>query len=104
VITAHSEGGEPADAICPKGTPLAISGGSVIDDKGGTVLISAPLSGHELSIDRQKPTGWRVRAATGAYTSYAICAKAAIKEAPEGEEESEEEEAEGETKEAEAKK
>jgi hypothetical protein len=89
VITAHGEAGEAADATCPKGTPLAISGGSAIDDKGGTVLISAPISGHELSVDGQKPTGWRVRAATGAYTSYAICTKGAAKEAPEEEKETE---------------
>jgi hypothetical protein len=66
--------------------PLAIGGGSVIDDKGGTVSISAPLSGHELSQDGQKPTGWRVRANTGAYTAYAICTKGGVKESPEEEE------------------
>jgi hypothetical protein len=102
VITAHSEGGEPADATCPKGMPLAIGGGSVIDEKGGTVSISAPISGHELSKDGQKPTGWRVRASTGVYTAYAICTKGGVKENPE-EEPEEESEGEG-PKEAEEKK
>jgi hypothetical protein len=95
VITAHSEGGEPADAACPKGLPLAIGGGSVIDEKGGTVLISAPLSGHELSRDGEKPTGWRVRASSGAYTAYAICTRADAKESPEEESEEGEEPKEG---------
>jgi hypothetical protein len=89
VVTAHSEGGEPADANCPKGMPLAIGGGSVIDEKGGMASISAPLSGHELAKDGQKPTGWRVRANTGAYTAYAICTRAGAKEAPEEEPEGE---------------
>jgi hypothetical protein len=100
VITAHSEAGEFADATCPKGAPLAISGGSVIDEKGGTLLISAPLSGHELSVNGEKPTGWRVRATSGAYTSYVLCTKVGVKESPE----EEEVETEGETKEAEPKK
>jgi hypothetical protein len=85
VITAHSEAGEPADATCPKGMPLAIGGGSVIDEKGGTVSISAPISGHELSSDGQKPTGWRVQASTGAYKAYAICTKGGGKGTPEEE-------------------
>ncbi len=85
MITAHSGGGEFADATCPKGMPLAIAGGSVIDDKGGTVLISAPITKGELSTDGQQPTGWRVRAGSGAYTSYAICTKAGVKESPEEE-------------------
>jgi hypothetical protein len=89
VVTAHSEGGEPADATCPKGMPLAIGGGSVIDEKGGTVSISAPISGHELSKDGQKPTGWRVRASTGVYTAYTICTRAGSKETPEEESEGE---------------
>jgi hypothetical protein len=86
VVTAHAEGGEFADATCPKGTPLAIAGGNVIDDKGGTVLISAPITAGELSTDGQQPTGWRVRAGSGAYSSYAICTKAGGKETPEEDE------------------
>jgi hypothetical protein len=80
VITAHAEAGEVADANCPKGTPLAISGGSVIDEKGGTVLISAPITEHDLSKDGRQPDGWRVRASSGAYTAYAICTRAGAKE------------------------
>ena len=88
MVIAHGEGGEFADATCPKETPLAIGGGSAVDDKGGFVSISAPITGHELSGDGQQPTGWRVRVGSGAYTSYAICTKAGAKEAPgEGEEE-----------------
>jgi hypothetical protein len=102
VTTAHSEGGEPADATCPKGMPLAIGGGSVVDEKGGTVSISAPISGHELSKNGQKPTGWRVRAGTGVYTAYAICTKG-VRENPEEEPEEEESEGEG-PKEVEEKK
>lgn len=100
VVTARSEGGEPADATCPKGMPLAIGGGSVIDEKGGTVSISAPLSGHELAKQGEKPTGWRVRASAGAYTAYAICTRAGAKGSPEEEQEEEGEEVE----EAEVKK
>jgi hypothetical protein len=96
VITAQSEGGEPADASCPKGLPLAIGGGSVIDEKGGTVSISAPLSGRGLATDGEKPSGWRVRASSGAYTAYAICTRAGSKESGEEEFEEGEEPEEGE--------
>jgi hypothetical protein len=104
VITAHSEGGEPADANCPKGMPLAIGGGSVIDEKGGTISISAPLSGKGLATDGEKPTGWRVRASSGAYSAYAICTRAGAKEIPEEEEPEGEGPKEVEEKEAEGKK
>jgi hypothetical protein len=59
----------------------------VVDEKGGTVLISAPISGNELSGDGEMPTGWRVRATSGAYTSYAVCARGGgeAAEEPEGE-------------------
>lgn len=84
MVTAQSEGGEVADAECPKEAPLAIAGGSVIDEKGGPLLISAPVTQHELSGDGEQPTGWRVRASTGIYTAYAICTSGG-KESPEGE-------------------
>jgi hypothetical protein len=84
VITAHAEGGEVADATCPKEAPLAIGGGSVIDGKGGTLVISAPITGHELSTDGQQPTGWRVQASSGVYSAYAICTKAGGVPSPEG--------------------
>lgn len=79
-MTAASEGGEPADANCPMGAPLAISGGGAGDGKGAALEISAPLTGHELTHEGEQPTGWRVKAAAGTYTAYAICAKAGGKE------------------------
>jgi hypothetical protein len=88
VVTAASEGGEPADANCPKEAPLAISGGGAGDGKGAALEISAPISGHELVHEGEQPTGWRVKAAAGTYTAYAICAKSGGKE---GVEETEEE-------------
>jgi len=87
VVTAAAEGGEPADANCPKEAPLAISGGGAGDGKGAALEISAPLSGHGLVHEGQQPTGWRVKAAAGTYTAYAICAKAGGKEVPEETEE-----------------
>ncbi len=73
VVTAHGGEGAPADATCPKELPLAIAGGSALDDKGGVVSISAPITEHELSKDGQQPDGWRTKASAGSYTGYAIC-------------------------------
>ncbi len=96
-MTAASEGGEPADANCPKGAPLAISGGGSGDGKGAALEISAPLHGHGLVHEGEQPTGWRVTAALGAYVAYAICAKAGNKEPPveETEEEKKQKQEEG---------
>ncbi len=76
VVTAHGGEGEFADARCPKEAPLAISGGGATEGKGGVLEISAPITDGERSGDGQAPSGWRVKATSGAYTSYAICAKA----------------------------
>lgn len=86
-MTASAEGGEPADASCPKEAPLAISGGGSGDGKGAALEISAPISGHELTHEGEQPSGWRVKAAAGTYVAYAICAKAGGKEAVEETEE-----------------
>jgi hypothetical protein len=93
VITARGGAGEPADAICPKGAPLAISGGGAVEDKGGTLDVSAPLSHHELASEGHRPDGWRVISAADRYTAYAICTSVAGKgeEAPEETEEEAEE-------------
>ncbi len=72
VVTAHGGGGEPVDANCPKEAPTAIGGGGSAE-KGGLLEISAPITEHELSVDGQQPTGWRVRSEAGIYTAYAIC-------------------------------
>jgi hypothetical protein len=101
VITAHGGEGEPADAVCPKEAPIAIGGGGSIEDKGGLLEVSAPLSKGHLSADGQRPSGWRVRSMAGHYTAYAICTGAG--HASEGPEK-EGEEKEGEEKEAEVKK
>lgn len=85
VVTASGKGGEPADASCPKEAPLAISGGGAGDGKGGALEVSAPITGHELSVEGQQPTGWRVESAAGVYTAYAICTKAGGKEFAESE-------------------
>jgi hypothetical protein len=79
VITARGGEGEPADANCPKETPVAIGGGGSVEDKGGALGISAPITGHELSADGQQPTGWRVLAGGPSYTAYAICTSASGK-------------------------
>jgi hypothetical protein len=94
VITASAGEGEPADAICPKEAPLAIGGGGSVDDKGGLLEISAPLTKGHLSGDGQKPSGWRVRSNAARYTAYAICTGTGTVKPPEGEEEAEEKEAE----------
>lgn len=73
VVTAHGGEGEPADAHCPKEAPVAIGGGGSVEDKGGLLEISAPITEGQLSGDGQKPTGWRVRSGSAHYTSYAIC-------------------------------
>jgi hypothetical protein len=87
VITAHGGGGEPADAVCPKEAPLAISGGGAIDNKSGApgeaLEISAPLTGHELSEEGLQPNGWRVVSKAGKYTAYVICAATGKQETPE---------------------
>jgi hypothetical protein len=87
VVTALGGGGEAADARCPKEAPMAIGGGGATDGKGGGLEISAPITEGELSVDGQKPTGWRVRSPAESYTAYAICAGSAggkPVEAPEG--------------------
>jgi hypothetical protein len=84
VITAQGGEGEPADAICPKQTPLAIGGGGSVEDKGGLLEISAPLTDAGLSGNGEKPGGWRVRSAASHYTAYAICTSATAKESPAG--------------------
>jgi hypothetical protein len=76
VVTAAGEGGEPADAQCPKQAPLAISGGGSGDGKGSVLEISAPITKRELTVEGQQPDGWRVKSAAGAYTAYAICTTA----------------------------
>jgi hypothetical protein len=86
VVTAHGGEGDPADATCPKEAPLAIAGGSAIDDKGGVILVSAPITEHELSKDGQQPNGWRTKASTDSYTGYAICTRTGGKEVVEEEE------------------
>jgi hypothetical protein len=98
VVTASAGEGEPADAICPKEAPLAIGGGGSVEDKGGLLEISAPLTKGHLSSDGQKPNGWRVRSSAAHYTAYAICTGAGSVKPPAGEEE------EGEEKETEIKK
>jgi hypothetical protein len=94
VVTAEGGEGEPADATCPKQAPHAIGGGGSAD-KGGLLEVSAPIAKGKLAADGQVPTGWRVRANAGHYTSYAICAGTKPSEEPtEGEEkEAEEKEA-----------
>jgi hypothetical protein len=86
VITAHGGEAEPADATCPKEAPLAIAGGSALDDKGGVILISAPITEHELSKDGQQPDGWRTKASAGSYTGYAVCTRTGAEEVAEEEE------------------
>jgi hypothetical protein len=86
VVTASGEGGEPADAQCPREAPQAISGGGSTDGKGATLEISAPITKRELTSEGQQPDGWRVKASAGAYTAYAICASAG-KESAESEKE-----------------
>jgi hypothetical protein len=98
VVTAHGGEGEPADAICPKVAPLAIGGGGSVEDKGGLLEISAPVTKGHLSGDGQKPNGWRVRSGSAHYTAYAICTGAGSIKPPEGEEEEAAEEKEAETK------
>jgi hypothetical protein len=100
VVTAVSEGGEPADALCPKQVPLAIGGGGSGDGKGTAIEISAPITKHQLSVAGQRPDGWRVKSAAGSYTAYAICTAPGKVESPE----EEEEEAESEKVAAEVKK
>lgn len=95
VVTASGKGGEPADASCPKEAPLAISGGGAGDGKGGALEISAPITGNELTVEGQQPSGWRVESAAGVYTAYAICAKSGGKESSEPETEEEKKAAEG---------
>jgi hypothetical protein len=73
VITAQGGAGEPADATCPKEAPIAIGGGGSVEDKGGLLEVSAPLSKGHLAGDGQRPGGWRVRSEAGHYTAYAIC-------------------------------
>jgi len=86
VVTAHGGEGEPADATCPKQAPLAIAGGSALDDKGGVIVVSAPITEHELSKDGRQPDGWRTMASAGIYTGYAICTRSGGKEVVEEEE------------------
>ena len=83
VVTAQGGEGEFADANCPKQAPLAIGGGGSVEDKGGLLEISAPITEHELSGDGQQPSGWRVRSEGGHYTAYAICTGAAATGSPE---------------------
>ncbi|HYJ20857.1 MAG TPA: hypothetical protein VEW07_02395 [Solirubrobacterales bacterium] len=92
VVTASAGEGEPADAICPKEAPIAIGGGGSVEDKGGLLETSAPITKGQLSGDGQKPNGWRVRSSAAHYTAYAICTGAV--KPPEGEEEAEEKETE----------
>jgi hypothetical protein len=73
VVTARGGKGELADANCPKQAPRAIGGGGSVEDKGGALEISAPITEGELSEDGQTPTGWRVQSSADRYTAYAIC-------------------------------
>lgn len=85
VITARGGEGELADANCPKEAPVAIGGGGSVEDKGGLLEISAPITKGELSGDGQRPTGWRVRSEAARYTAYAICTSAgSVKPSEEG--------------------
>jgi hypothetical protein len=86
VVTAHGEAGELADANCPKEAPLAVAGGGATDGKGGALEVSAPITKGQLSSEGQEPTGWRLKAAGGLYTAYAICLQAGAKEEVEEEE------------------
>ncbi len=85
VVTAQGGEGELADARCPKQAPLAIGGGGSVEDKGGLLEISAPITEGELSGDGQQPTGWRVRSGSAQYTAYAICTAATPAETEEKE-------------------
>ena len=58
---------------------MAIGGGGATDGKGGELEISAPITDGELSLDGQRPTGWRVKSAAASYSAYAICAAAGEK-------------------------
>lgn len=84
VVTAHGGEGELADAHCPKEAPVAIGGGGSVEDKGGLLEISAPITKGGLSSDGQKPTGWRVRSGSAHYTAYAICTGAGSSKPAEG--------------------
>jgi hypothetical protein len=86
VITAQGEGGEPADAECPKEAPLASGGGGATDGKGAMLEISAPITDGKLTSAGRQPSGWRVQSAAGSYTAYAICI-AAGRESAESEKE-----------------
>ena len=94
VVTAQGEGGEPADAECPKEAPVATGGGGAGDGKGTMLEISAPITDGKLSSEGRKPNGWRVKSASGSYTAYAICSGAG-KESAEAEKESAEAPKEG---------
>jgi hypothetical protein len=98
VITARGGEGEPADANCPESMPIAIAGGGSMDEKGGALEVSAPITKGTLSSDGQRPTGWRVRSQAGVYTAYVICSGSGKGE--EGEEASEREIAEKEAAES----
>jgi hypothetical protein len=98
VVTAHGGEGELADAHCPKEAPVAIGGGGSVEDKGGLLEISAPITGSELSGNGEKPTGWRVRSGSARYTAYAICTGASSSKASEGAEKEAAEEKEAATK------
>jgi hypothetical protein len=98
VVTASGGEGEPADATCPKEAPVAIGGGGSVDDKGGLLEISAPITKGHLSGNGQKPNGWRVSSGSAHYTAYAICTGAGSVKPPEGGEEEAAEEKEDEVK------
>ncbi len=101
VITARGAEGEPADANCPESMPIAIAGGGSMDEKGGALEISAPITKGKLSSNGQRPTGWRVRSQAGVYTAYVVCSGSGKgEEAEEGEEASEKEIAEKEAAES----
>ena len=104
MVTARGGKGEPADANCPKEAPVAIGGGGSVEDKGGLLEISAPITAGELSGDGQKPTGWQVRSDAARYTAYAICTGAGSVKPSEGSEKesAEKEAAEGKAAEVEA--
>ena len=87
MVTASGGDGEPADATCPKQAPYAIGGGGSVEDKGGLLEVSAPITKGNLSSNGQRPGGWRVKASAGKYTAYAICASAGASESSEEEEE-----------------
>ncbi len=103
IIAVGSEG-EPADAICPESLPIAISGGGSMDDKGGPLQTSAPITKGRLSANGERPVGWRVRSAEGSYTAYALCSAGGARGGgEEGETEGEREAAEKEAAAASAK-